>query len=778
MRSKSRFPRWALGCLLQLIAGAAGAGPGELDVRVGHAGQVDLPGWRVTGAASLPDGSVVVAGYQWPQDSATLVNPMPVQRVARIAPSGQVVWTRSFGSGFTNALHRLRSGRLLVGLSSYLADPGQLAALREDGSPDMAFGKQGKLGLDKRQIVTGAGNQTPGIAVESIRELPDDSLLLAATVADDTVATSWHPATLGIQFRLSATGELPAPPFAAADSLKGRALTAVEVLSDGRAMLLAEPGCCSALRTVLMASDGTGGLAEASVSADADWSPTALASDAAQSRFYALGTQGAVPTLAAIRADGTADPAFGLEFTGRASVSLPTARGRLWVDEGGSILSAVAMGEPAWLEPDLLKRFGARAEVFIEGWDFAGRTDSRFTPGRALPLTTSPGGSAARVVAMTGADPGFAWIVATVTGDSGTAGRLIKLQVGPGSGAGTLGFERTAIRIGEQGSSKTVRILRSGGSSGAVSVRYEILPIADGLVASSGTLSWADGDASPRTIELIPRDDELVQGERSQTVRLTDVQGGAALASEPLTVTIEDDDVLARLQVGVAAAQIRAGEVAEFRLALAQPVNGPVSVTVLVGDAVDGAGAPLFQNKNNSGTGYKTLAWPPGKSGVQIFRMGTNVTGDAEYAVDLQLRLVTDAGWLVRTPSGDALGATVRVVGGVAPIEPGHTGGVPAGPPSSNGPPSPGGSQGGGGATGLASLMLLACWLARCVARRQATGRSVCRNSQTPRIRLPSKCAGTAARREGDDAARPRCRPPGARSSDVAGWHHAGRWPA
>lgn len=726
MRSKKLFPGLALGWLFLLHAAWVLAGPGDLDVRLGREGWVDLPVGTITGAASLPDGSIVVAGYEWPASSAPRINPMPEQRVVRVAPSGQLLWTRSFDSGFTGVLHRLGSGRLLVGLSDYAGNVGRLVALREDGSTDTAFGEQGQLILNKRQIVTGLGHLTPHVAAKAIRELPDGSLLVAATVADDTVATAWDPVTVGVQFRITATGLLLTSLVEPVESLKQRSPTDVEVLPDGRGMLLAGQGCCVTLRSVLMTRDEAGVLSEAPVSDDAAWSPLALASDPAQSRFYALGLLGTAPTLTAIRGDGTADPGFGADGTGRVSLSLPTAKGRLWIDEAGSILSAVAVGEPDWWEPDLLKRIGSRAEVFIEARDFLGRADPRIAAGRVLPLTTSPGMSAARIVAITRADPGFVWIVASLTGEAGLVGRVARLQLGPGSGAGTLGFERTAIRISEQGPSKLVRVLRSGGNSGAVSVRYEIRPMTDGLVTSSGTLSWADGDASPREIELVPQDDVLVQGERIHTVRLVDPQGGVALSGETLAVTIEDDEVLAQLKVGAAAAQITAGDVAQFQVTLQKPVKGPVSVTVLVGDDVDDAGAPRYQERNSSGIGYQTLVWKPGRSGMQVFRMHTNSNRDVDYAVDLHLRLVTDAGWLVRTPSGSALGTAVRVVGGEPPAGSGNRDGAAPAPASISG------DQGGGGATGMASLVLLASWLARRAARRVRHAQSVRRGSTSP----------------------------------------------
>ena len=65
---------------------------------------------------------------------------------------------------------------------------------------------------------------------------------------------------------------------------------------------------------------------------------------------------------------------------------------------------------------------------------------------------------------------------------------------------------------------------------------------------TAGTLTWADGDASPRTISLVPVDDAETEGEERFRVRLSEPTGGAGLGVPEIEVTIEDDEALRALQ--------------------------------------------------------------------------------------------------------------------------------------------------------------------------------------------------------------------------------------
>ena len=80
------------------------------------------------------------------------------------------------------------------------------------------------------------------------------------------------------------------------------------------------------------------------------------------------------------------------------------------------------------------------------------------------------------------------------------------------------------------------------------------------VVPTHGMLMWADGDASPRTIQLVPVDDSTLEGEERFRVRLNDAGGGAGLGFSEIEVTIEDDEALRSLQFAEAVLQVKEGE--------------------------------------------------------------------------------------------------------------------------------------------------------------------------------------------------------------------------
>ncbi len=105
----------------------------------------------------------------------------------------------------------------------------------------------------------------------------------------------------------------------------------------------------------------------------------------------------------------------------------------------------------------------------------------------------------------------------------------------------------TAVSVNENGGSLQIAVARSGASNGAASVD---LATADGTavagsdyVAASGTLTWAAGDASDKTIEIAITDDQIDENNESFTVSLSNPTGGLALAANSTaSVTIADDD--------------------------------------------------------------------------------------------------------------------------------------------------------------------------------------------------------------------------------------------
>jgi hypothetical protein len=119
-----------------------------------------------------------------------------------------------------------------------------------------------------------------------------------------------------------------------------------------------------------------------------------------------------------------------------------------------------------------------------------------------------------------------------------------------GQSAGQLGFAAQSVSASENSGAATVRVQRTGGFAGAVSVQFAT---SDGTAiagtdytAASGTLNWADGDLSDKTFTIALANDTGVEPDETLVVALSNVAGGATLdGPSSLTVTIVNDDAVA-----------------------------------------------------------------------------------------------------------------------------------------------------------------------------------------------------------------------------------------
>jgi hypothetical protein len=112
--------------------------------------------------------------------------------------------------------------------------------------------------------------------------------------------------------------------------------------------------------------------------------------------------------------------------------------------------------------------------------------------------------------------------IATITGDAAAA-------------VGSLQLSASSYGIGQAAGIVSVTVNRTGGSSGAVSVNYAT---ANGtavagtdFTASSGTLSWASGDASSKSFTVAIINLTPFSGSEAFTVALSAATGGATLGS-------------------------------------------------------------------------------------------------------------------------------------------------------------------------------------------------------------------------------------------------------
>jgi choice-of-anchor B domain-containing protein len=115
------------------------------------------------------------------------------------------------------------------------------------------------------------------------------------------------------------------------------------------------------------------------------------------------------------------------------------------------------------------------------------------------------------------------------------------------AGSGRVGFAELSLAAAESAGTVNVRVQRTLGRVGAVSVQYATAggSATEGAdyTAASGTLSWSAGDLADKIIAIPVADDTSVEGAETLIVTLSALTGGSTLdGSSTLTVSITDND--------------------------------------------------------------------------------------------------------------------------------------------------------------------------------------------------------------------------------------------
>ena len=103
---------------------------------------------------------------------------------------------------------------------------------------------------------------------------------------------------------------------------------------------------------------------------------------------------------------------------------------------------------------------------------------------------------------------------------------------------GNVSFDAQMYLV-EEGASATVSVERKNGSTGAVSVKWEILAGAtddDDLALESGMFSWGDGDSQSQAITIPVTADTWGEPKESLFIRLHDPVGSLSLASPSIAI--------------------------------------------------------------------------------------------------------------------------------------------------------------------------------------------------------------------------------------------------
>ena len=112
--------------------------------------------------------------------------------------------------------------------------------------------------------------------------------------------------------------------------------------------------------------------------------------------------------------------------------------------------------------------------------------------------------------------------------------------------SGTLSFTSSTSLIAENQNTHQITVAREGGSSGEVSVSYRLISgsaiIGEDVEATSGIVTWADGDTSEKNILVNIINDELDENDEVFTIELSSESNGSLGSRSQHSVTISDDD--------------------------------------------------------------------------------------------------------------------------------------------------------------------------------------------------------------------------------------------
>ena len=189
---------------------------------------------------------------------------------------------------------------------------------------------------------------------------------------------------------------------------------------------------------------------------------------------------------------------------------------------------------------------------------------------------------------------------------------------------GTLQFSNASFS-GSEGGAVLIVVVRSGGNKGAVSVQYataaQTASAGGDFTVATGTLTWLDGEVTPKSFSIALPDDTQVESTETFAVSLTAPTGGAALGSPATaTVSIADNDSAAppqpagNLQFSAATYSATEGPGASVTITVTRTggSTGVVGVTYLTGPSSAVAGSDYTATSGN-------LTWANGDTAPKSF---------------------------------------------------------------------------------------------------------------------------------------------------------------
>jgi uncharacterized delta-60 repeat protein len=657
-----------------LAAPLAQAASGDLDPAFGDHGRLGaIPGgdgaaWSVE---SLDDGKLFVGGgdydfnwqcwYDWDCELSASGFAASLEADGGVDP-GSAGWRAEQFEAL--AVARQPDGKVVMagfgGTARHRNQSLVVIRLASDGSVDTGFGEEGEFVLPAEQA--GAIQKARALLLE-----PDGHIVVAGNRYDGADGAL-------IVLRLTADGQLD-PAFAAggiyerAGAEYGNVRIVRTVAGAYRVAYGSLDGCAIAGLTSAGGPDASFGTAGISaVSAGGERANCDALAQRDDGSLLVAGNTDGKGFAARFSASGepdaafAADPAVSADWVDATSIAA-TQDGKVLVAgaglRGASIMRLLATGA-------LDAAFGDGGRTWI---DLA--SESVASP-VVYSLSPDAGGDVLAAGGDYFSDKPF---VVRLQGDGG------------GASAGILSAVEGFATATEAEGHAVLHVRRSGGSAGSVSVEYRTRSDGEAVAGEdftpvSGTLHWADGDATEREIEIpITRDDGNPEVYEYFGVVLQDASGGAGLGGTSASIEIQPDGAPAgQISIYDATSVVIEGGTAVIAVSRDYYSEGEVSVTITPDSGTATAG-------DDFADASYTVTWAAGNADVQYIRIPIVDDSTHEGNETFTVRLSNPTG-------GAILGAHADQAVTIA----------------ADSSTSPGGRDGGGGGTtGWLSIFLLGC---------------------------------------------------------------------
>jgi hypothetical protein len=116
----------------------------------------------------------------------------------------------------------------------------------------------------------------------------------------------------------------------------------------------------------------------------------------------------------------------------------------------------------------------------------------------------------------------------------------------PPTSAGTVQLSQANYTVAEQNTNFTISVTRTGGSSGVATVDYAVsagtATAGADFDATSGTLTWANGEQGTKTFTILIRDDNDPEPNETITIQLSNATGSTLGTPTSAVLTVTDND--------------------------------------------------------------------------------------------------------------------------------------------------------------------------------------------------------------------------------------------